>query len=93
MTAEFEKAPVSVTYLDENGEEQTANAIPLDGTETTINSGWYVVNHDVYYTSQLEIDGDVKLILGDGCTLDVTTNSDYSSVWQKSGTDKAFTVY
>lgn len=76
VSAEFAKAPVSVTYLDENGVEKTVDAIPLDGTETSLTSGTYVVADNVSYTKQLLICGDVTLILSDGKTMTVTNNAE-----------------
>ena len=71
---------VSVTYLDENGTEQTVDAIPLNGSETTLSAGTYVVSEDIAYSydpmdlsriSALSISGDVKIILMDGKTLSI----------------------
>lgn len=90
VTADVTKSPVSVTYVDENGNSHTVNAIPLDSTMTTLETGTYVVNSDVNYTSQLTIDGDVKLILCDGYTLDVNSSQ---SVYQKIGEGNALTIY
>ena len=73
ISAEFELLPVSVTYIDENGEEQTANALPLlGGGATTLAAGWYVVNSDISYTGTVTLGGDVHLILADGNTMTVT---------------------
>ena len=43
--------------------------MPLDNTMTTLAAGWYVVNENVDYTGKITLSGDVKLILGDGCTM------------------------
>ena len=46
-----------------------AVAVPADGGMT---SGWYYLNSNVTKNGRIEsISGDVNLILGDGCTLDV----------------------
>ena len=46
-----------------------ATAVPSDGNMT---GGWYVLNSNVTKDGRIEsITGDVNLILGDGCTLDV----------------------
>ncbi len=69
---------VSVTYLDENGTEQTVDAIPLEsGSEsyTYLEAGWYVVNSNITYQEVLELNGDVKLILADNCTMTMTDDA------------------
>ncbi|MBR0483592.1 MAG: starch-binding protein, partial [Oscillospiraceae bacterium] len=69
---------VSVTYLDENGTEQTVDAIPLEsGSEsyTYLEAGWYVVNSNITYQEVLQLNGDVKLILADNCTMTMTDNA------------------
>ena len=65
----------SVTYLscDENGqnwETKTCDAATvLTSDMTTLESGWYVLNSDVTFSSQITVSGSVNLILTDGCTL------------------------
>ena len=59
-----------VTYLDENGETQTAVYYELfDGTEYELETGWYVLSSDITYSDWLAVSGDVHLILCDGCTM------------------------
>lgn len=79
----------AVTYLDENGAEQT-----LTGAYTTVTSsvaswsdGWYVVDGTVAIDSRVTVTGDVKLILKDGANLTVNGGIDVS------GTSNSFTVY
>ena len=61
---------VITSYVDATGTlHENVIAIPLDNTMTTLAAGWYVVNSDVAYTSGITTTGDVKLILGDGCTM------------------------
>ncbi len=62
---------VEVSYIDTDGKEQTVNAIPLDGSELELVSGWYVVNSDITFTETIELKGDVNLILADGYTMTV----------------------
>ena len=69
VSAVFARNPVNVLYVDENGSTKTAAASPLEGTETRLESGWYVVNSDITYTSQITLNGDVTLILSDDCTM------------------------
>ena len=62
---------VSVSYIDENGEPQTHNAIALDGTESSLAAGWYFVGKDVTYSNGINITGNVNLILADNCQMNV----------------------
>lgn len=62
---------VTVSYIDANGDPQTTQAIALDGTETSIGKGWYFVGKDITYTSSVTLNGDVNLILKDGCEMKV----------------------
>ena len=66
-----------VTYLDANGTEQTvSDATILDGSETTLDSGWYIVNSDLEINEQLYFSGDTHLILADGAKLTINGNLD-----------------
>ena len=63
----------SVTYLDANGSEQTANDV-IEVTSSTDEknewqSGWYVVNSDVTIGSRVTVNETVHLILADGASL------------------------
>ena len=59
-----------VKYLDENGEEQTAdNVAVIDNQTAEWSGGWYVVNSDVEISDRITVSGDVHLILADGNTL------------------------
>ena len=61
---------VTTSYVDASGTlHENVIAIPLDDTMTTLAAGWYVVNSDVAYTGTVTLSDDVKLILGDGCTM------------------------
>ena len=66
-----------VNYMTADGTTQTAKAIALDGTETSLAAGWYFVGKDISYTATVTLGGDVHLILADGKTMNVTT-SDYA---------------
>ena len=63
-----------VSYVDADGTTQTAQAIALDGHETTLAAGWYFVGKDIDYTATITLGGDVNLILADGCTMNIGTN-------------------
>ena len=61
-----------VTYLDENGSEQTAdNVTVVDSSMTEWQSGWYVVNSNITIDSRVAVKGEVHLILADGASLTV----------------------
>ena len=72
---------VNVNYLDENGE--TRNVASEDykilegkpnGGTTTLAAGTYVVTSNITYNGTVNLNGDVTLILKDGCTMNVGTS-------------------
>ena len=78
-----------ITYIDADGTEKTAQAIALDGTESDLGAGWYFVGlPTIAFDHMLELNGDVNLILPDGCTMNVTT-SDNSGI----NVDGSLTIY
>ena len=81
--------PISVNYIDEDGVEKTRYALPLQGGEATLASGWYVVNDDVEYTGMITLGGDVNIILADGKKMTVTNTDDYAIY----GEGKALHIY
>ena len=72
----------NASYIDENGIAQTHGANELTSSDHELTSGWYVVSEDVgitpytspvnsnFKTRRITVNGDVKLILADGATLD-----------------------
>ena len=84
-----DQKPISVNYIDEDGVEKTRYALPLQGGETTLTSGWYVVNDDVEYTGMITLGGDVYIILADGKKMTVT-NTDDCAIY---GEGKALHIY
>ena len=61
-----------VSYLDENGDEQTAeNVTEVESSMTAWNGGWYVVNGAVTIGSRVAVSGEVHLILADNASLTV----------------------
>ncbi|MCD7844482.1 MAG: carbohydrate-binding domain-containing protein, partial [Oscillospiraceae bacterium] len=60
-----------VSYVDENGKTQTYTGTytSVASDTTTWNSGWYVVDSSVTFSSRITVSGTVYLILRDGCTL------------------------
>ena len=81
--------PISVNYIDEDGVEKTRYALPLQGGETTLTSGWYVVNDNVEYKGMITLGGDVYIILADGKKMTVT-NTDDCAIY---GEGKALHIY
>lgn len=68
----------AVSYIDENGQQQTAYPIPLRGSEwSQLKAGWYVVDRDISYDEGLSFDGDTHLILSDGATMTVSSDNFY----------------
>ena len=65
-----------VSYIDENGTEQTHAAAEIDGSKTNLPGGWYVVNSNVNLTTKLNFTGDTHLILADGKTLSIDASGD-----------------
>ena len=75
VSAVFTKLPVTTSYVEANGTlHENIEAIPLDETMTTLAAGTYVVNSNVNYTGTVTLNGDVTLILADGCTMNVGTS-------------------
>ena len=99
VSATFTKAPVSTSYLDDEGASHTVQAIPLDAAMTTLGASnkemWYVVPADtpLTYTGTITLAGNVNLILADGAVINVGTETDRISGSGISGTGKNLTVY
>ena len=82
----------SVTYLDATGQPQTVDATPLDGSESTLTSGWYVCQSGALtYGATLAISGDVHLILADGCVM--TTAGSFNRAGIAVNDGNALTIY
>ena len=85
--------PVEVSYIDANGEEASEYAMPLTGTEyelgTEDETSWYVVNKAIKFDHNIELYGDVNLILADNSKMTVETGQDLNGIefYQK------FTIY
>ncbi|MBO4800403.1 MAG: leucine-rich repeat protein [Bacteroidaceae bacterium] len=63
-----------VTYVDAQGESHTTQAIPLDGSMTSLSGGTYYVGADITFTGTITLTGNVTLILADGKTMNVGTS-------------------
>ncbi|MBR0414120.1 MAG: hypothetical protein IJI67_03505 [Clostridia bacterium] len=90
---------VRVPYIDENGAPNTATATVLSGSETALESGWYVALTDVNFSGIVKVGEGVNLILADGAN--VTVNrfdyADYQkfcslSVFAQSGRTGSLTT-
>jgi len=80
-----------VSYMTADGTTQTALAIALDGHETRTSvygnqyvdlaAGWYYVGTDIDYTGiKLCPQGNITLILADGCTMHIGTAENRTGV-------------
>ncbi|WP_297702138.1 MBG domain-containing protein, partial [uncultured Fibrobacter sp.] len=78
-TTELEKEfkiVMPIAYIDENGVEQTVTDYTVLTENTSVDNldgGWYVVEGEVKYTSQVKFSGDAHLILADGATMEIET--------------------
>ena len=63
-----------IPYIDADGNTAyCTNYTVLDNTMTTLAGGWYVAQGTVNYTGCVTLNGDVNIILADGCTLNIGT--------------------
>ena len=69
---------VDVPYLDATGSQQSCSSYTVvDTTTTAWNEGWYVAEGNVTISEAVILNGDVHIILTDGCSL--TVNGGISS--------------
>ncbi|MBQ4312232.1 MAG: InlB B-repeat-containing protein, partial [Oscillospiraceae bacterium] len=73
--AKWSRPAVKTSFKDADGTMKTVEAIPLDGHERILDSGWYVVDRDLNFSKTLYITGDAKIILSDGKTMYYGTES------------------
>lgn len=76
-------------YINADGTEGSAGCISVTN-QTTWAAGWYVVDSNTTISDRITVNGDVKLILADGCTLTVSqgiavTDSNSLTVYCQSG--------
>ncbi len=55
-----------VFYVDENGEERTAQAVPIEAGDTQLPGGWYVMDKSISLENGISFSGDANLIICDG---------------------------
>ena len=68
-----------IYYIDANGTMHYADeATVLDGSETVLNAGWYVVNSNLTYDHALQLgSGTINIILADGKKMSIGTEDSY----------------
>ena len=88
----------TIEYLNADGKTQTCGSATKvkagtpNWTDTGSNNGWYVVNSDATFASRITVEGNVHLILEDGCTLNaekgisVTGGANLTIYGQTNGT-------
>ena len=75
ITASAEGEIEGVTYIDENGEEQTISEYTvLDENTTELTEGWYVVDSSFTNPNTLKPSGNVNIILTDDHTMNLGEN-------------------
>ena len=79
ITASAEGEIEGVTYIDENGEEQTISEYTvLDENTTELTEGWYVVDSSFTNPNTLKPSGNVNIILTDDHTMDLGGDGEYA---------------
>ena len=70
-------APINYMNADGSIGYKAANeyTVLTGGGATSLAAGWYVVNSDIDYTGKVTLNGDVTIILCDGCTMNVGTEA------------------
>ena len=63
-------------YVDSDGKIRLTDATILEGSETSLDEGWYIVNSDLTIDEQLTFSGDANLILADGAKLTINYNAE-----------------
>ena len=68
-------APINYMNADGSIGYKAANeyTVLTSGAATSLEAGWYVVNSDIDYTGKVTLNGDVTIILCNGCTMNVGT--------------------
>ena len=92
---------VTADGTEKNTDDDDIDVTSLTGNETEIVGGWYVVDHNITYTSPLVFTGDVTLILTDGHTMSFGTSNnpiigDKQGVFVSDGTNgwyNSLTIY
>ena len=79
ITASAEGEIEGVTYIDENGEEQTISEYTvLDENTTELTEGWYVVDSSFTNPNTLKPSGNVNIILTDDHTMNLEGDDEFA---------------
>ena len=73
------KENTPVEYIDENGKANSVTDYVLLTNDINVDNlpgGWYVVQGEVKYTSQVKFSGDAHLILADGAKMEIETEGE-----------------
>ena len=84
-----------VSYVDANGTPQEPIlAIALDGSESSLDAGTYFVGlENITYDHTLTLNGNVNLILCDGCTMNMGTEENRLKVQGINGSNYDLDIY
>ena len=88
-------------YVDENGvmQKKAPNEVTVltGGEATTLSGGWYIAQGEVNYTGTVILQGEVHLILADGCQMNIgTSNSpinDNGIIYYSYNGGQSLTIY
>ena len=86
----------AIPYFDADGTTAYCTnytEINTSNMPTTLSGGWYVVNGTVNYTDQITLNGDVNLILADGCTMDINNDGSTCIDDENWGGHYSLTIY
>ena len=88
------RQPVTVAYIKADGTTQTAQAVALDGTETTLAAGTYFAGlENVNFDHTVNLTGNVTLILCDGCEMKVGTSGSRINDYGIRGNSYTLDIY
>ena len=78
-TASWGQTTQTVSYIDANGQTQSVTATVLTGNESSLGSigttTWYVVNSNITHSGRINYNGNVNIILADGCMMTTSTDN------------------
>ncbi|MFT4106287.1 MAG: S-layer homology domain-containing protein [Lacrimispora sp.] len=82
----------NIDYVDENGVAQSpVPATLIEGTTVSLSEGWYYADGSLTIHNTLTVNGNVKIILTDGCDLTVNASTDSAGI-HVSGSNQ-LTIY
>ena len=87
-------------YVDENGvmQKKLPNEVTVltGGGATNLDAGWYIAQGEVNYTGTIILQGEVHLILADGCQMNIGTSEspiDNPGMYSNAGAGQSLTIY